>query len=132
VKQRKVHYAARKKTEEENTAGLIDKLIEFEDFKTNIMPMFRKAVKEKKSASEIYKMAQSMVAARMVTDALIAPRISDRIAAGKEVLDRGVGKAADNININKRFEEMTDEEIEAALRTKREEIADIESDANKH
>ena len=99
----------------------LDELMQFEEFCEEIAPKLRTMLKQGKTAQEIYAWAQSMAAAKAVT--LINardPKVA--IAAVKEVLDRGVGKAAENINLTTRYEDLSDEELEILLKSQRDAI----------
>lgn len=108
---------------EEEMARSLDQLIEYDEYCASIAPKLREMLAEGKTSQEIYRWAQSIAAAKAVT--LINSRDGKvALQAVKEVLDRGVGKAADNINITTRYEDLSDEDIEALLVSQREELND--------
>jgi hypothetical protein len=105
-------------------ARSLDQLAEFESFKADILPKLRQFIKEGKTASEIYSWAQSYLAAKTVTLALASKDEKTALGAIKEALDRGVGKAADKVEITQRYEQLSDEELEALLQSERESAQD--------
>ncbi len=108
-------------------ARSLDELSEFETFKADIMPKLRSFIKEGKSASEIYAWAQSYLAAKTVTLALASRDEKTALGAIKEALDRGVGKAADKVEITQRYEQLSDQELESLLQSERDTASEDDS-----
>jgi hypothetical protein len=93
----------------------IDDLIAFEEFQEEILPALRMALKEGKSAEEIYKMATAAAAARVVTIAVKEQDSSKALAAAKEILDRDGGKAVERKEVKHKYSELKDDELDALL-----------------
>jgi phosphotransferase system HPr-like phosphotransfer protein len=113
------------KGDEGRIADAIDDLAEYEKFKSEILPKLRKMMREGKSAEEIYSFSQGLLAARAVTIAASSPDEKTALQAIREVLDRGVGKAADRVEITQKYEKLSDEELEALLASERETVDEI-------
>lgn len=105
-------------------ARKLDELAEFEQFKADVLPKLRDFIKKGKSAEEIYSWSQSYLAARAVSIGLSSKDEKAALTAIKEVLDRGVGKPADKVEITKRYEKLSDEQLEALLQSQEAELDD--------
>jgi len=103
-------------------AAALDDFAEFDSFKAEILPKLRQFIKEGRPAEEIYAWSQSYMAAQAISIGISSTDEKVRLAAIKEVLDRGVGKAAENVNITSRYESLSDEELESLLRSQEEDI----------
>lgn len=100
----------------------LDDLAEYEAFKAEILPKLRKMMREGRTAEEIYSFSQSLLAARAVTIGMNSRDEKTALAAIKEVLDRGVGKAADRVEITQKYEKLSQEELEALLESQEAEL----------
>lgn len=107
-------------------ASALDDLAEYEAFKAEILPKLRKMMKDGKSAEEIYSFSQGLLAARAVTIAASSPDEKTALAAIREVLDRGVGKAADRLEVTQKYSKLSDEELDALIKSQEEEAKDEE------
>lgn len=110
-------------------AEALDDLADYEKFKAEILPKLRKMMRDGKSAEEIYSFSQSLLAARAVTIAASSPDEKVALQAIREVLDRGVGKAADRLEVTQRYEKLSTEELEALLKSQED---DINEDVHSH
>ena len=111
-------------------ADNLDKLAEFESFKLDILPSLQSDIKDGKTAAEMYAAHQARVAAKTITIALTSKDEKTALAASKEVLDRGVGKAADKVEITQRYEQLSDEELEALYRSQEQELEEDDKQAH--
>jgi phosphotransferase system HPr-like phosphotransfer protein len=112
------------KANESRVVDALDDLAEYERFKAEILPKLRKMMRDGKSAEEIYNFSQGLLAARAVTIAASSPDEKTALQAIKEVLDRGVGKAADRLEVTQRYEKLSTEELEALLKSQEEDLQD--------
>lgn len=108
------------KGDEGKLAQALDDLAAFDSFRKDILPKIRKMMEQGKPAEEIYAFSQSYAAARGVTIAITSKDEKTALAAIKEVLDRGVGKPADKLEVTTKYEKLSDEELEALLASERE------------
>jgi hypothetical protein len=102
----------------------LDELAAFESFKTEILPKIQDMMRQGKSAEDIYSFSQSYAAARGVTIAMTSKDEKTALAAIKEVLDRGVGKAADKLEVTTRYANLPMEELQALIQSQEEELAE--------
>ena len=93
----------------------IDGLAEYEDFVNNILPKLRKMVAQGKGATDIYKVAEAEMAARMVTIALTEKDPKSAMQAVKECLDRSLGKAKETMEVTAKYESLNDEDLDKRL-----------------
>jgi hypothetical protein len=98
----------------------IDELAEYDEFCNNVLPKLRKMVAENKDAGDMYKAFQAMIAARVITEALTTKDPKMALAAAREILDRGMGKAKETINVNNRYEQLSDEALDQLLKSEQE------------
>lgn len=110
-------------------ADTLDQLAEFESFK-ELLPKIRQFVKDGKTAAEMYTYCQSYVAAKGISIALTSKDEKTALSAIKEILDRGVGKAADKVEITQRYEQLSDDELEALYRSQEQELEEDDKQAH--
>lgn len=103
-------------------ATAIDEKIQFDEFKA-LLPSVRLAIKQGKSAKEIYKMGEALAAARALTIAATSTNNAEALAAIKEVLDRGSGKATEHKEVT--FTNLSDAELEASLKSTEDVAAEL-------
>jgi hypothetical protein len=115
------------KTHTDRMAGVIDALIQFEDFNTKILPALQADVKNKMTTKELREKYASLVQARLITDILLTDDAGKAATAGKDLLDRVDGKAAEKKEVTHKFAELKDEEIDAILKSEIEDLEDMES-----
>lgn len=115
-------YNSGKGTEGE-MARTLDQLIEFDNFIKEVAPKLRQMLKQGKNAQEILTWAQSIAAAKAVT-LINSPNPAIALSAIKDVLDRGIGKPSETLNINTKYEALSDEELETILKSKEAEVKD--------
>jgi hypothetical protein len=108
----------------------IDELAEYEEFKASILPKLRRMIRDGKSAEDIYAFSQSVLAARAVTIGMSSEDEKTALTAIREVLDRGVGKAADKLEITSRYKNLSDEELSSLLSSQEKDLE--EDEAQKH
>lgn len=122
---------ARKKSEtgeQDSMAFLMDELLAFQDFRTTVLPKLQEMVKQGKSADEIFKFAEAMAAAKMVTHALTDTDSGRAITATKDILDRSVGKAKERHEHEHKYAKLTDAEIDALLASEEQNLSDVEDE----
>lgn len=93
----------------------LDHLARFEEFKATIAPALQQDLREGKSAEEILKKYQAIVAARLITAAMLEMDHGKAAAAAEKVLDRGMGKPVQKQEIEGRFTNMSDTELDSML-----------------
>lgn len=118
------------KGNEGRMAQALDDLAEFESFRVDILPKIQAMMKAGKPAEEIYAFSQSYAAARGVSIAMTSKDEKTALAAIKEILDRGVGKAADRLEVTTRYEKLSDEELEALLVSQEQDLQDDKPQAH--
>lgn len=96
-------------------ARKLDDLAKYEDFTSTVLPDLQKAVKEKWSVEKIYKHFEGFVAARMITAALTDPDVGKALLAGKDVLDRSMGRAKERVDVSHKYSKLSDDELDSLL-----------------
>lgn len=103
---------------------LIDDLAEFESFKNSILPALRKDLGAGMTAQEIVKKYAAIAAARTVTIAAMEVDSGKALSAAKDIIDRAEGKAKEQVVHTHRYEELTDDELDAQVLSRAEEMAE--------
>jgi hypothetical protein len=103
------------KASESKMVNALDDMAEFEQYRTEVLPMLRKAVKEKWSVEKIYNHFGSMIAAKVITVALTEKDTGKALSAAKEALDRGLGKPKERLETTHKYEKLSDEELDSLL-----------------
>lgn len=116
---------------EDRIAHAVDQLAEFEDFRDTVLPALRKDLSAGLSAEELYKKYQSLAAARGISIALTDQDSGKALSALKDILDRTQGKAVERKDVRHRLEGAKDEEIDAALLSKLQDLED-EEESTRH
>lgn len=111
-------------------ARALDDLSAFEDFTSTVLPKIQEMLKAGKSAPEIISWGQALLAARNLTIALTSPDEKTALVASKDLLDRGIGKAAEKIELTQRYEALSDEELEALLHSQEADLQDEDPHAH--
>lgn len=102
-------------------AALADDVAAFTEFRQDILPFLRNAIKNGLSAEEIYKKTAALAAARGVSIAINDADSGKAMSAIKDILDRSQGKAKEqHVHVHK-YSELTDEELDALLMSEAEE-----------
>jgi hypothetical protein len=105
----------KQRAQEHRRVSLLDDLAEFEQFQEEILPALRQALKEGKTAEDIYKMASSAAAARSVSIALREQDSTKALAAIRDILDRDQGKAKERMEHEHKYGKLKEEELDALL-----------------
>jgi hypothetical protein len=71
----------------------------------------------------MYAWAESYAAARSISIALTETDSTKALSGVKEILDRSKGKAKERVDVEHRYSKLKDEEIDALLESKFEEVA---------
>lgn len=111
---------------EKRMTDFIQDLVEFEDFKETILPAIRKDVKSGMTAKQLREKYAALAQARLITDALMNPDAGKAAVAAKDIIDRAEGKAVERKETTHRFENMSDQELDALLASEEEDLAQME------
>lgn len=103
----------------------LDDLAKFEEFEDTILPIMKKALKEGKSGPELFKLVESYAAARAISIGLTSADEGKALAAVQDILNRVHGKSKETININTKYEQMTDEELDRLARSEEEQLEQL-------
>ena len=103
--------------EEDRMVSTIDDLRQFEEFRQDLLPALKKAIKDKKSSKDILEIARSLVTVRLVTIAALDPSATTALAATKDILDRLDGKATERKELLHSMSKLKDEELDALVIT---------------
>lgn len=106
-----------KNIEEAKMVKKIKELEAYEQFKEMILPFLQQDLLNDTPAEEILKKYQSYAAARLLTIAATEQDSSKAIAAVKQVLDRAVGLPTQKQEVTHKYDQLTDDELDAILAT---------------
>ena len=109
-------------------ASLVDELLEFQEFREEILPMLRADLKSKATPESLRKKYATYVEVRKLSIALGDPDSSRALAAIKDLNDRTEGKAKEQTIHTHKFEKLKDEEIDSILLSKIKEQQQSETD----
>lgn len=101
--------------EQDSMAFVLDELLEFEKFRSEILPKIRQMLEDGKSPEEILEFGKAMAAAKMLTIALTETDSGKAITAAKDVLDRTGGKAKERIEHEHKLSKLKDEELDSVI-----------------
>lgn len=93
----------------------LDDLDLLERFKKELLPALQAAVKAGKSAEEIFRLSEPMLAAKLVTEALRSSDVSKVTNAIKNMIDRSAGPVTAKEEVQHKFENLSEEQINAIL-----------------
>lgn len=100
--------------------GALDKLAEYESFCDDILPILRRAIKEKWSKEKIQSdpTIQAILVAKQITVAVTERDSAKALAAIKDVRDREEGKAVERREVKHQLQDLPDEQLDALLQSK--------------
>lgn len=93
-------------------------LAAFQEFRETVAPALRAMVEKKVPPEEMIRQFQSLLTARALTIALTSRDQAKSLAAVKDVLDRGLGKAVERRETKHVLEQLKDQELDALLESK--------------
>lgn len=96
----------------------VDNLAKFEEFSSLILPALQQDLKAGLSTEDLLKKYSKFAAARALTLALTEDDGGKALAAAKSIIEHDIGKAKEKKEVKHQFEELADEEIDAALQSK--------------
>lgn len=109
----------------------LDQYREFEAFKETVLPSIQQDLYEGKlTASELYKKYEALAAARAISIAATEEDSGKAISAIKDILDRSQGRAVEKREVNHRFENLSDEELEALVMTEETDLKEGQNESN--
>jgi hypothetical protein len=108
---------------QDTMASVLDELLAYEDWRQTILPELKKMIAAGKSADEMYAWAESFAAGRAISIALTETDSTKALSGVKEILDRSKGKAKERVDVEHRYSKLKDEEIDALLESKLDEVA---------
>jgi hypothetical protein len=120
----------RSNTAEHRMATMLDQLAEFEQFKDDVLPLLRQAIKEGWSREQIdnHPQVQALLAARQITIALRELDSSKALAAIKDLRDRTQGRPTEKVETTHKLEKLPEEQLDSLLISKLKEVELAEED----
>jgi len=106
----------------------LDDLARYETFTTEIAPALREDLKNGLKAEEIYEKYTAHAAARGISIAMTERDTGKAMKAIQDVLDRTKGKAIVRTENKHRFEELTEEQLDAIVMSKLRDVTPQEED----
>lgn len=110
----------------------LDALAMYDDFMNNIAPKLQQMIIDGTTATDVYKLAEAQMAARLLTIAMTSKDPKIAMQAIKEAHDRSLGKAKETTEITTRYEKLSDEELDALLQSQKESMDDTTSSDDVH
>lgn len=102
---------------------LAAKLAAVEDYHATVPAQLRRLLENKATPDDILQFAASLAAARLVTE-LSSSHAGTAMDAAKQILDRSQGKAIERIQQHHKFEQLSDEQLDALVISKLKEVSD--------
>lgn len=93
----------------------LEELANYEEFVAHLAPQLKKDLVSGMSSEDIYKKYSGMAAARAVAIATTERNPAVAMKAIQEVLDRALGKPTQKIEAKHRFDELSEEELDALV-----------------
>lgn len=107
-----------KRRAEDGVIKAVDALAEFEEFRNQFLPAIRQDLSLGMGAEEIMQKYKNLAAAKLVMKIFDAQSDMAQIAAAEKILDRVDGKPVQRQELKHRLEQLSDEELEAAVKSK--------------
>lgn len=104
--------------EETKAGAFIDALEAHEQFKRDVLPKLRRALKEGVTPEKLYEQFSDLAAARTITIALTEEDSGKALAAIKEIQDRAYGKPKERVEQTHKYSKLKDEELDALVESK--------------
>ncbi|NIO44963.1 MAG: hypothetical protein GTN36_05430 [Candidatus Aenigmarchaeota archaeon] len=116
---------SKKRTSLTSIEEQVDDLLLLDRIKREIGPEIREMLLKGASAKEISKKYAAYAMARITQIALTDPDSSKALSAAKDLIDRADGKATETKKIKHEFEEMSDTELDAILKSSEEDLESL-------
>lgn len=111
--------------EEHDQSDLHDALKAFDTFRQELLPMLQEDILKGTPPEALRKKYLSYLTARQIQIGLTDPQSANALAAIKDLQDRTEGKPAQtNINVNK-YEQLSDEQLDAAVLSANDDLKDL-------
>lgn len=125
---KKQNRANRGQKTQDSMARSLDHLARYDEFFNKIAPKLERMVLDGKGATDIYKIGEAQMAARLLTIAMTEKDPEIAMKAIKEAHDRSLGKSKETLQVNTRYEKLSDEELDALLISETEQAKDDAAD----
>lgn len=106
------------RAQQQRMASMLDDLTEFNNFREEILPVLREALKQGADADTIYRKFQAYAAARAVSIAATELDSGKALSAIKDILDRTQGRAKERTEVVHKMENLTESQLDAILLSK--------------
>ena len=113
-KKGKARHSAENYAEKDMVRNL-DDLDFLQKFKKDLLPSLQKAVKQGLSAEAIFRMAEPMLAAKLVTEAIRSEDVGKITNAIKNILDRSSGPVTQKVEETHKYENLSEEQIRSLV-----------------
>jgi hypothetical protein len=128
MKPKKNRHSLGDRTAEDRANDTLDQLAEFEDFQNTIIPAIRADLKNGLTAPEILKKYAAVAAARTVSIVALEVDSGKALAAAKDIIDRAEGKPKERHEHTHKYDELTDDELDAQVLARAGEMVDRQSE----
>lgn len=103
----------------------VDELAKFQQWKKEVLPALQKDVASGVPAKDMMAKYEAALTARLISLAMLEEKASSAIVAIKDLLDRVQGKAVETKEITHRLGKLSQEELDAMLKTKLKDLTDV-------
>lgn len=114
---------------EMSLAAKLDQLAAFEEYSADILPALQAAVRQGKSAGDIRAMVTAVAAAKLATALVKETDPMKILALAKDIFDRSEGKATEKVEITSKLEKLSDNDLDALLKSKTSSASEASSEA---
>jgi hypothetical protein len=104
----------------------LDQLAAFDEFVATISPELRKDLQSGASAEDIYLKYTAYAAARGVSIAMTERDTSKALKAIQDILDRTKGKAVQRVEAKHKFEDLSEDQLDALLQSRLKDVIEVE------
>lgn len=110
---------------QDSVAHLVQDLVDFEDFKSTVLPAIRRDITAGMTAKELREKYSALVQARLLTEALTSQDSKSAITAAKDITDRVDGRATEKKEVTHKFDKLSDEELDAVIKSEEADLDDM-------
>jgi hypothetical protein len=104
---------------------LAEQLASFEAFRSSLIPELAEDVLNGMAPADLREKYASLIQARQIMEAITSEDAGKAGAAAKDILDRSEGKATERKIVEHKFDNLTDQELDAILKSEEEDLEDM-------
>lgn len=109
-------------TIENKMVSIVDKKAKFEEWEAQILPALHGQIKKGATSGDLYKLYEALAAARQITIALTDADPGKALSAIFDIQNRSSGKPKEKLEIKHRYENLSDEELDALIASRAKDV----------